>query len=108
MHAGLPAFVLQMPDGDRVLPVKEAQEAGVKEVVLKSMDPVLGQCERGLSSSRRRGARVRSSWSSRSSSRPKGTAHLSGGRSRANKKHVRNKQLGWVPARGSRGDDPNS
>jgi hypothetical protein len=42
MHAGLPAFVLQMPDEDRVLPVKEAQETGVKEVVLKTMDPVPG------------------------------------------------------------------
>ncbi len=48
MHVGSPAFVLQMPDGDRILPVKEAQETGVKEAVLETMDPVPGQCERGF------------------------------------------------------------
>ncbi len=48
MHVGSPAFVLQMPDGDRILPVKEAQETEVKEAVLETMDPVPGQCERGF------------------------------------------------------------
>ncbi len=48
MHVGSPAFVLQMPDGDRILPVKEAQETGVKEAVLETVDPVSDQCERGF------------------------------------------------------------
>ena len=48
MHVGSSAFVLQMPDGDRVLPVKEAQETEVKEAVLETMHPVPGQCERGF------------------------------------------------------------
>ena len=30
MHVGSPAFVVQMPDGDRILPATDAQEAGVK------------------------------------------------------------------------------
>ncbi len=48
MHVGSPAFVLQMPGGDRILPVKEAQETGVTEAVLETMDPVPGQCARGF------------------------------------------------------------
>ena len=47
MHVGSPAFVLQKPS-DRILPVKEAQETGVTEAVLETMDPVPGQCERGF------------------------------------------------------------
>ncbi len=107
MYVGSPAFVLQMPDGDRILPVKEAQETGVKEAVLETMDPVPANANVALSSFRRRGARGRSSWSSRSSSRPKGRCNLSDGQSRMNKTRVRNKPPGSVPMPGNRGAEPN-
>ena len=48
MCAGSPAFVLRRSDGDRVLPVKEAQKTGVKEAVLQTMESVPGKCERGF------------------------------------------------------------
>lgn len=48
MHVGSTAFVLRMPDGDRVMPTTDAREVGVKEPVLETMDPVPGQCARGF------------------------------------------------------------
>lgn len=48
MHVGSTAFVLRMPDGARVVLATDAEESGVKEPVLETMDPVPGQCDRGF------------------------------------------------------------
>lgn len=48
MAVGSAAFVLLMPDGARVLPATNAEETGVREPILQTMDPVPGQCEGGF------------------------------------------------------------
>ena len=48
MAVGSAAFGLLMPDGDRVLPATNAEETGVREPILQTMDPFPGQCEGGF------------------------------------------------------------
>ena len=48
MHIGPDAFVLRLPDGDRLQPEEFGGKAKVKEPALESMNPLPGECGRGF------------------------------------------------------------